>query len=38
MNLFEVILHVILIVLASIFACFVGREEPFSKEVATLPL
>ncbi len=38
MNLFEVILHVILIVLAFIFARFVVREEPFSKEVATLPL
>lgn len=38
MNLFEVILHVILILLAFIYARIVSREEPFSKEVGTLPL
>ena len=38
MSLFDVILHVILIILSFVFAKLVLKEEPFSKEVATLPL
>ena len=38
MTVFDVVLHVILIILAFVYAKIVSREEPFSKEVATLPL
>lgn len=38
MSLFDAFLHIILVILAFIYAKIVSREEPFSKEVATLPL
>ena len=38
MTVFDIVFHVILIILAFVFARLVGKEEPFSKEIGTLPL
>lgn len=38
MSVFDLVFHFILIALAFIFARLIGKEEPFSKEIGTLPL